>query len=93
MDDEGFVFVVNFFGEFCRDGVVGSRVFDDKVFVVFDVFEDGGFFNGLFVDVCLFFFVVGRVVYVFFGVGGFLLLFLVIGELFEEVGFDSGGLL
>ncbi|GKT83306.1 hypothetical protein Ct61P_01156 [Colletotrichum tofieldiae] len=85
LDNEGLALVVNLLGELGRDGVVSSRVLDNKTLVALDALVDGGLLNSPFADVGPFLIVLG----VFLGVGRAPASLPVVGELLKEGGLEG----
>lgn len=93
LDDKSLVLVVKLLGELGRDGMVGSRVFDNQALVALDALVLGGLLDGPFTDICpLLLLVLVGARQVLLGVGRLPALLPVVGELLEEIGLDCGRL-
>jgi hypothetical protein len=90
LDDQGLALVVNLLGELGGDGVVSSRILDNKTLVTLDTLEDGRLLDGPLANV-------GPILIGFgvllLGVRGSPTFLPVISELLKERSFEGGGLL
>jgi hypothetical protein len=93
LGNKGLALVVDLGGELGRDGVVSGRVLDNKSLVTVDTLIRDRLLNSPLANICPFLLFLVRASRVLLGSGWLPPLVPTVGELLEEIGLESGGLI